>query len=87
MEMGAIKLGPTVGRVAHGELYGARIRLYRKPSIGMQVVRKSGVIRRSEKVLAINRKVKADPPAPKCKDKPWFEFIACLSEEMAKTVA
>jgi len=82
--MGAIKLGPTVGGVRHGELYGSPIRLYRKPSIGMQVVRKSNVNRRSTRVLERNRKVKASPPAPKCKGKPWFEFIACLSEEMKK---
>ena len=81
--MGAIKKGSTPGRVRN--LLGVS-RIYYKPSLGKFVIRKPGVIRRSDKVLAINRKVRANPPAKKCKGKPWDEFVACLSREMEAVV-
>lgn len=77
--MGAIKLGSTAGRTRN--VLGIT-RAYFKPSLGKLVIRKPGVIRRSEKVLERNRKVRASPPATKCKGKAWDEFVACLSKEM-----
>jgi len=81
--MGAIKKGSTPGRVRN--LLGVS-RIYYKPALGKFVIRKPGVIRRSDKVLSINQKVRASPPAPKCKGKPWDEFVSCLSKEMKATV-
>lgn len=77
--MGAIKLGATAGRVRN--MLGIS-RVYYKPSLGKIVIRKPGVIRRSEAVLARNRKVRDNPPAGKCKGKPWPEFVSCLAANM-----
>ncbi|RSN72969.1 MAG: hypothetical protein DSO07_01075 [Thermoproteota archaeon] len=79
-------LGETRGRVAHAAIYGYRVRLYAKPSLGKAVLRKSGVHRRSEKVLRINEKVAAYKPASKCAGKPWDEFVKCLRKEMKAAV-
>ena len=77
----AIKKGQTFGKVRN--VLGVA-RMYYKPTMGRFVIRKPGVTRRSEKVLERNRVVKANPPAAKCKGKPWHEFVACLSEHMPK---
>ena len=58
-----------------------------KPSIGRLVMRKPGVLRKSEKVLKINAQLEAvkgtpDAPASKCEGKPWKEFVSCLRKEM-----
>ncbi len=79
--MGAIKLGQTPGRVRN--LLGVS-RIYYKPSLGKFVIRKPGVIRRSTKVLERNKKVRASPPATKCKGLPWDQFVACLAKEMPR---
>ncbi len=76
--MGAIKMGQTRGHA--NTPFGTKV--FYKPSLGKVVFRKPGVLRRSEKVLARNRKVRADPPAPACKGLPWDEFTACLATEM-----
>ena len=81
--MGAIKLGQTYGRVKQNVFAN---RTYYKPSLRKPVIRHPGVMRRSKKVLAINEKVRASPPASKCKGLPWAEFVACLSKEMKATV-
>jgi len=61
---------------------------YYKPSIGKMVLRKPGVLRRSERVLERNRKVAAAKPASACKGiastKGWKGFVACLREKMPK---
>ena len=76
----------TKGRVAHSYLHGKPIRIYAKPSLGKDVVRKSGVIRRSDKVRAVNEKVKAYKPAKYCKgvaaEKGYDAFRKCLREQM-----
>jgi hypothetical protein len=76
-----IKLGQTYGHVKQTAFSN---RVYNKPSLRKPVIRHPGVIRRSAKVLARNEKVKAAPPATKCKGKPWDAFITCLSEQMPK---
>jgi len=78
------KKGETKGRVAHATIYGHRVRLYAKPSLGKDVLRKAGVNRKSDAVIARNKKVEASPPAPKCEGKPWDDFVKCLSEQMPK---
>ena len=75
------KKGQTPGRVRN--LLGVS-RIYYKPSLGKFVIRKAGVIRRSDKVIARNESVAAAKPAKACKGKPWGEFVTCLSEEMKK---
>jgi hypothetical protein len=57
---------------------------YYKPSLGKIVLRKPGVLRRSDKVIERNKKVAAAPPAPKCAGKPWKEFVKCLRKEMPR---
>jgi len=79
--MGAIKLGATSGRVKN--LLGVS-RIYLKPSLGKFVIRKPGVQRRSTKVLARNEKVRASPPAAKCKGLAWPDFVGCLAKNMPK---
>lgn len=80
------KLGATRGRVRGTAIPGTRV--YYKPSLRKIVFRPSNVIRSSEKVIAINKKLRAAPtkPATACKGKPWDEFVACLSEELKKIV-
>ncbi len=75
------KLGQTSGHVKQNAFAN---RVYYKPSLRKPVIRHPGVMRRSAKVIARNEKVAASPPAPKCKGKPWDEFVKCLSEEMKK---
>jgi len=60
----------TPGRVRHLNGMG---RFFIKPSLGRVLIRKSGVIRRSDKVRAINKKVAANPPAARAK-------AACLKD-------
>jgi len=74
----------TRGRVAHATLHGHRIRLYAKPSLGKDIVRKSGVIRKSENVKKINEAFKAIKPAQACKGKSFYDgsFQKCLREQL-----
>jgi len=76
--MGAIKLGRYPGKA--NSAYG--VKWFMKHSMGRIVGRLPGVLRRSEKVLARNEKVRASPPAKACEGKPWDEFVTCLAEEM-----
>ena len=76
--MGAIKLGRYTGKA--NSAFG--VKWFFKPSLGKVVGRLPGVNRKSEKVLARNKEIRASPPATKCKDLPWDEFTACLSENM-----
>jgi hypothetical protein len=91
-----------------GQTYGGRVkqnafanRVYNKPSLHHVVIRHPGVIRRSEKVVAINAKLEAvkktpNAPATKCGatleerkrgiHKPWPEFISCMRGEMKSLV-
>lgn len=82
------KLGQTYGRVKQNAFAN---RAYFKPSLRRVVIRHPGVIRRSEKVLAINAKLEAvkgtpNAPATKCKGKPWDLFVDCLGTEMKSLV-
>jgi len=78
------KLGQTYGHVKQNAFAN---RIYFKPALRHGVIRHPGVIRRSEKVLAINAKLEAvkgtpEAPATRCKGRPWSEFIDCLRTEM-----
>jgi hypothetical protein len=84
--MGAIKKGRYPGKAnsAHG------VKWFFKPSLGKVVGRLPGVNRKSDKVMSRNEKIRASPPASKCKNKgpggtatPWDEFVSCLSAEMS----
>lgn len=82
------KLGQTYGRVKQNAFAN---RIYFKPALRHAVIRHPGVIRRSEKVLAINAKLEGvkgtpDAPATKCKGKPWDAFVDCLRTEMKRLV-
>jgi hypothetical protein len=59
-----------------------------KPTLGKLILRKPGVLRRSEKVIARNEKVAAAKPAAACKgiaaEKGWKKFVTCLREQMKK---
>ena len=80
------KIEYTKGKVAHAYLHSGPIRIYAKPSLGKDIVRKSGVARKSDKVRAINEKVKAYKPAKYCKgvaaEKGYDAFRKCLKEQM-----
>jgi len=83
--------GPTSGHVFNMGDIAPGTRIYFKPSLPKMIYRKAGLIRRSEKVLAINKKledVRGTPRAPAtiCKGRPWKEFIKCLRAEMKKLV-
>jgi len=65
-----IKLGQTYGHVKQNAFSN---RVYFKPSLRKPVIRHPGVIRRSEKVLARNRKIAESPPAKRAHD-------ACIKE-------
>jgi hypothetical protein len=66
---------------------GDMFKIYTKPSMdGAIIIRKRGVIRKSEKVKAINRKLAAAKPAHACKGKPWKQFVSCLREQTSKAV-
>jgi len=56
-------LGQTAGHA--NTPFGTKV--YYKPSLGKVVFRKPGVMRRSTRVLAINDRVAANPPASKSK--------------------
>lgn len=75
------KKGQTYGHVKQNAFAN---RLYNKPSLRHLVIRHPGVIRKSDAVLARNEKVRASPPAAKCKGLLWDEFVTCLSREMPK---
>jgi len=71
---------PTPGRVHH---IGQYVRFYYKPALQKVVIRKSGVLRKSAKVLAINKKFAEIKPAAACKgQRPWHKFVMCLSEQL-----
>ena len=90
--------GQTAGRVQHAQLLGQAVRVYIKPSlvgaktpkgkpVKTQIIRKSGVNRKSDAVIARNKKLEelkdtGKTPADLCAGKPYEEFIACLSEKM-----
>jgi hypothetical protein len=76
--------GETGGRVFNMGAVAPGTRIYFKPSMPKMIYRKAGVIRKSDKVIARNEKVAKNPPASKCKGKPWKEFVKCLSAEMKK---
>jgi len=83
------KLGTTYGHVKQNI---ASNRVYIKPSLQKPVIRFPGVVRRSEKVLAINEKLEAlrgkpEHPSTICKGRPWHQFIACTSAEMDKVIS
>ena len=68
-------------------------RAYFKPAIGKVVLRKPGVIRSSDAVIAVNRILEdlkmskeEDLPAKKCAGKPWRQFVKCLKKEMKNIV-
>jgi len=73
--MGGIKKGQTYGHVKQTALSN---RIYFKPSLHHEVIRHPGVLRRSERVLDRNRKVRASPPAAACKGKPWDEILGIV---------
>lgn len=87
-------LGQTAGHASLNVLFGYSDRentpfgtkVYYKPSLGKVVFRKPGVMRRSTRVLAINDRVAANPPASKCAGKDWKAFVSCLRREMKSTV-
>ena len=61
---------------------GDIIRVYIKPSMdGAMIIRKRGVIRKSEKVKRINRIIAEAKPASACKGKDWKSFVSCLREQ------
>lgn len=60
----------------------AGFRVYYKPSIGKIVFRAAGVMRRSEKVVAINKKFATIKPSVACKGRPWKKFVKCLREQL-----
>ena len=49
---------------------------------GKLIGRIPGVNRTSPAVLARNDRMRANPPAAKCKGRPYREFCRCLSEQM-----
>ena len=90
------KKGATRGRTRITAIPGTRV--YYKPSLGKIVFRPTNVIRSSEKVIEINKKLlalkgKAEHPAKVCATKlrregktGWANFIKCLSDEMKKVI-
>jgi len=80
--MGAIRKGRTRGRKL-ANIWNSEA--YYKESLGRLVIRAKGVNRRSEAVLARNEKIRANPPASKCKGYSFADgsFQACLSKEMS----
>jgi len=93
------RLGETPGKVRH--VFGTA-RFYPKPSLGKLIVRKPGVDRRSMKVIAINKKLRAlkgtaKVPSKVCHEKyikehpgakhaPISWMRECMSAEMKKIV-
>lgn len=75
----AIKLGQTWGHVKQNVFAN---RIYYKPTLRKPIIRHPGVIRRSEKVLAINKRFAEIKPAVACKGLPWEKFVKCLSEQL-----
>lgn len=82
-------MAKTRGRVAHATIYGNRVRLYAKPSLGKDILRTSGVTRTSEKVLAVNKAFAALKPAKACKGLKFADgsFQRCLREQLAGKLA
>jgi len=57
-------------------------RVYVKPSMdGRLVIRKKGVIRRSERVIERNRRFAQAKIASACKGRRWKQFVSCLREQ------
>jgi hypothetical protein len=79
--------GTTPGKVINTAI-GSRA--YFKPAIGKVVLRKPGVTRSSDAVIAVNRILeemeKDKLPAKKCAGKPWRQFVKCLKQEMKQVV-
>lgn len=64
---------------------GDLIKAYVKPTMdGTVILRKKGVIRKSEKVLERNKKFGAAKLATACKGNPWKQFVSCLRVEAAR---
>jgi len=63
---------------------GIGAKAYYKPSLGKIVLRKPGVLRRSDRVIARNRTFAVAKPAAACKGvaatKGWKGFVSCLRE-------
>ena len=84
--MGAIVKGETGGRVRNMGPAAPATRLFFRPTMRKLIYRKSNVYRRSEAIMARNKKLQDAKikPATACKGKPWDEFVACLKTEMKK---
>jgi hypothetical protein len=83
------KKGATAGRTRITSIPGTRV--YYKPALGKIVFRPTNVIRSSDKVIEINKRLIAAAkagraPASLCKNKPWKDFVKCLSEQMKAIV-
>jgi len=74
----------TKGRVAHAAVYGHRIRLYAKPSLGKDILRKAGVNRTSKNVMKVNEAFAEIKPAKACKGKKFYDgsMQKCLREQL-----
>jgi hypothetical protein len=79
----------TRGKVRHGYLHGAPLRIYAKPSLGKDITRTSRVLRKSAFVLLVNDKLAAMKPAKACKGKSFYDgsFQKCLREQMLGKMA
>ena len=79
-----------LGQRSPGKIVAPHIghRMYYKPAVGKVIYRAAGVMRRSKKVVAINKKLAIAPvkPATACKGKPWKEFVNCLRKKMKEIV-
>ena len=82
-------MAETRGRVAHATIWGHRVRVYAKPSLGKDILRKAGVNRVSEKVLAINERFAAIKPAKACAGLKFSDgsFQRCLREQLKGKLA
>jgi hypothetical protein len=90
------KKGETRGRTRMTAIPGTRV--YYKPSLRKIVFRPTNVIRSSDKVIEINKRLLAlkgttEHPAKVCATRlraegktGWENFIKCLSEEMKKVI-
>jgi len=68
------------------------VKWFFKPSLNRLVGRMPGVVRKSAKVLAVNKQLEAradsvEHPAVKCHGKTWDKFVACLRKEMRNLMA
>ena len=88
-KVGPVKILKT-GRTQHAKLHHTPLRIYGKPSLAKDVIRKAGVERTSPVVLAINEAVSNAKPASNCKGKAaeggYEAFRECLRREMKKAL-